>query len=74
MQTLCLAALHFGLGTCIEDQGVSYPEVIREIAGIPEDKKIVIAIAIGYPDWKFPANSLQSSRESLEKNTLWIGF
>jgi nitroreductase len=74
MQTICLAALDFGLGTCIEDQGVSYPEVIREIARIPEDKKIVIAIAIGYPDGDFPANSIKSGREPLEKNTLWIGF
>jgi nitroreductase len=74
MQTLCLAALHFGLGTCIEDQGVSYPEVLREIAHIPDNKKIIIAIAIGYPDWDFPANALIGSRETLEKNTRWMGF
>ena len=74
MQTICLAALNFGLGTCIEDQGVLYPEVLREIAHIPENKKIIIAIAIGYPDWDFPANALKCGRESLEKNTRWIGF
>lgn len=53
MQTICLAALNVGLGTCIEDQGVLYPEVLREILSIPENKKIIIAIAIGYPDWIF---------------------
>jgi len=74
MQTLCLAAVNFGLGTCIEDQGATYPEVLREIAHIPEDKKIVIAVAIGYPDWDFPANALVSDRESLENNTRWVGF
>jgi nitroreductase len=74
MQTICLAALNFGLGTCIEDQGVLYPEVLREIAQIPENKKIIIAIAIGYPDWDFPANALKCGRESLESNTRWIGF
>jgi nitroreductase len=74
MQTLCIAALHFGLGTCIEDQGVLYPEVLREIVQIPDDKKIIIAIAIGYPDWDFPANALTSDRETLENNTRWIGF
>jgi nitroreductase len=36
MQNICLAALHYGLGTCIEDQGVMYPEVVRQHAGIPE--------------------------------------
>jgi nitroreductase len=74
MQTICLAALNFGLGTCIEDQGVLYPEVLREIAQIPENKKIIIAIAIGYPDWDFPANALKCDRVSLENNTRWMGF
>ena len=74
MQTLCLAAVNFGLGTCIEDQWATYPEVLREIAHLPEDKKIVIAVAIGYPDWDFPANALVSDRESLENNTRWVGF
>lgn len=74
MQTICLAALNFGLGTCIEQQGVLYPEALREIVHIPENKKIIIAIAIGYPDWNFPANGLVSSRESLDKNTRWVGF
>lgn len=50
IQTICLAALNYGLGTCIEDQGVMYPEVLRELAGIPESKRIIISIAIGYPD------------------------
>jgi nitroreductase len=74
MQTLCLAALNFGLGTCIEGQGVVYPEVLRKIAHIPENKKIIIAIAVGYPDWDFPANAIVTGRESLNNNTRWVGF
>jgi len=74
MQTLCLAALHFGLGTCIEDQGVMYPDVLREIAGIPNNKRIIISIAAGYPDWDFPANQVSTDRKPLENNTRWIGF
>lgn len=74
MQTICLAALHFGLGTCIEDQGVEYPQVLREMLQIPENKRIFISIAIGYPDWDYPVNSLVSSRASLDDNTRWVGF
>jgi nitroreductase len=73
-QTLCLAALKFGLGTCIEDQGVLYPEVVRELAGIPESKRIMIAVAMGYPDWSFPVNNLVSPREPADKITTWVGF
>ena len=74
-QSICLAALEYGLGTCICLQGVSYPEKIREVAGIPESKKIAVAIAVGYyPDWDFPANRLESRRESAQRITRWCGF
>lgn len=72
MQTICLAGLKHGLGTCIEDQGVMFPEAVREHAHIPETHRVVIAIAIGYPDWSFPANKLESTREPLEKVVRWL--
>lgn len=72
MQNICLAALNFDLGTCIEDQGLKYPRALREIAGIPDAKKIVIAIAVGYPDGDFPANSLETKREPIESITTWV--
>ena len=73
-QTICLAALKYGLGTCIEAQGVTFPEVIRRHAGISESKKIIMSIALGYPDESFPANTLNSAREPIENNTTWHGF
>lgn len=73
MQNICLAALHFGLGTCIEDQGILYPEVFREHTGIPETKRLIIAIALGYPDPDFPANHIRSEREPAESLTTWVG-
>ena len=73
-QNICLTALHYGLGTCIANQGITYPEVLHEAAGIPESKRIVISIAIGYPNWDFPANKVISDREPIENITNWIGF
>jgi nitroreductase len=73
-QTICLAALNYGLGTCIQDQTLMFPEVVRRFTGIPDSKRIIIAIAIGYPDWDFPANKLQSEREPVENITTWQGF
>ena len=74
VQTICLAAMEFGLGTCIEGQGVSYPDVVRSVLGIPDSKKIIISIAIGYPDWDYPANNVAAAREPLENTTQWYGF
>lgn len=75
MQTICLTALHYGLGTCIEDQGMAFSEtVVRKFAQIPESKRIATSITIGYPDWDFPANKLVSKREPLENVATWRGF
>jgi len=74
IQTICLAALHFGLGTCIEDQGTMYPDVLREHARIPDSKRIIMAVAIGYPDPDFPANRVESGREPIGNITTWLGF
>lgn len=74
MQTICLAALNYNLGTCIEAYGIMFPEVVRKFTPLPESNEIVISIAIGYPDWDFPANKLESEREPLENLVTWCGF
>jgi len=74
MQNICLAALDYDLGTCIEDQSILYPEIIRKHTGMEASKRIIIAIAIGYPDWDFPANELESNRQPLDSTTKWLGF
>ena len=73
-QNIVLLALEYGLGTCIMGALLDYPDVVRQIAGIPQSKKLAIAIAIGYPDWDFPANKLQSTREPLENIVTWQGI
>jgi len=73
-QTIALAALKYGLGTCIMAQGVSYPQVIQEVTGVSDSKQLVIALSIGYPDWNAPANKIYTTREPLEKITTWAGF
>jgi len=73
-QTICLAAEDLGLGTCIEAQGILYPEVIRKHTGLSEDKEPVIGIALGYPDPDFPANRLVSRRAPVDEVTAWVGF
>ncbi|MGO9138598.1 MAG: nitroreductase [Syntrophales bacterium] len=74
MQTICLTALNYSLGSCIEYQGVMYPGVLRKYACIPESKRILAAIALGFPDWDFPANNFQSTRELVDNITNWCGF
>lgn len=74
MQTIMLAAQHYGLGTCPQAAIAAYPEVLRELLGIPESKLIVAGIAIGYPDWEHPANKFRSKREPVESFVTWRGI
>ena len=73
-QTIALVALDYGLGTCIQGQGLLYPDVMREFTGIPESKRMIICLTIGYPDWDFPANKIQSEREPIANITAWCGL
>src|SRR4030065_174116 len=71
-QSICLAALEYGLGTCIEDQGTMFPDVLRRFTGIPESKNTVISIAIGYQDADLPTNKLETDGEPFDSiSTRW---
>ena len=72
-QNICLLAASKGLGTCIQHSGVNYPDIIRKHVSIPPEKKILVAIAIGYPDEGAAVNRFRSSREPLEKVVHWEG-
>ncbi|MDO8635055.1 MAG: nitroreductase [Dehalococcoidia bacterium] len=73
-QTIALVALTYGLGTCIQDQGLRYIDALRKLTGIPESKRLSICITIGYPDWDFPANKVRSQREPISKLVHWCGL
>jgi nitroreductase len=70
-QNICLLAASKGLGTCIQHSGVHYPDIIRKYVPIPAEKKILVAIAIGYPDEEAVVNRFRSIREPLEKVVHW---
>ncbi|MFC2016482.1 nitroreductase [Chloroflexota bacterium] len=72
-QTICLAALAYGLGTCIMGLPVAWPEIYRELLGIPEGKPIATSIAIGYPDLEAQINTFPRLREPLNSLVEWYG-
>lgn len=73
-ENIMLLAIKHGLGTIAQIQAVAYPEVLRQVLGIPDSKVIVLGIAIGYPDWNDPVNQLRSDREPLDNISRWYGF
>ncbi|MCK9275067.1 MAG: nitroreductase [Syntrophales bacterium] len=67
VQTLCLLAQERGLGTCIMAAAVQYPDLIRELFEISDSKRIVVGVALGWPDKDNPVNSFDRTRGSMEE-------
>ena len=68
------AAWSRGLGAVINSQGIMQSPVVREHAGIADDQVILKSIALGWPDDDFPANSVVSTRKSVEEAAVFVGF
>jgi nitroreductase len=73
IQSFCLAAQEYGLGTCISEQGVAYHDIIHKYVDIPDSQRIIISITVGYPDFSAPANQLFSTRVSEDEVVHWYG-
>ncbi|MGV8057829.1 MAG: nitroreductase [Smithellaceae bacterium] len=71
-QTICLLAHDKGLGTCILAAAARYPDAIRKITSIPEDRKIIAGIALGYPDLTFPLNNIDRQRAEISEFVHWM--
>lgn len=72
VQTICLLAHARGLGTCIMAAAVRYPDLLRKIAFVPDDRRIVAGIALGYPDPDDPLNRFERKRADLRETVHWI--
>ena len=73
-QTIAIAALDYGLGTCLMSMPVYWPDIFRNLLKIPESKLITLAIPIGYPDSQALVNTFQRSRDPLNAFTHWHGI
>ena len=73
LQTFCLAAEDRGLGTAILAASVRYPEIVRRNFSIPEDRRIVMGVAVGRPDPDAPMNRFPRTRAPLEQMVRWVG-
>jgi nitroreductase len=69
-----LAAWDRGIGSVINGQGIMRSDIVREVAGIPDDQVILTCVAMGYPDDGFAANAVVSDREPNRDFVHFVGF
>lgn len=68
---LLLAAHAKGLATCPIGLILAYSEDIAQALNIPEQKEILLGIALGYADASAPANAFRTSRADLTEIAAW---
>jgi nitroreductase len=71
-QSLMLAAHARGLGTVPQAFLTDYAPQVKEFLGIPDSKRLVLGISLGYPDTQSPANQLRTERMATDEIVSWI--
>jgi nitroreductase len=66
-QNLILAAHSFGVESCLQASVTNYADEIRKFLGVPETKKLIIGISIGYPDAEAKLNAYRSVKQNPEE-------
>jgi nitroreductase len=69
---LVLIAQSFGLSTCPIGLINAYEDDIKELLDIPDNKDVVIGIALGYGDEENPVNQFKTPRDTLDQFVKWI--
>jgi nitroreductase len=72
VQNACLAAHARGLGTCQSTTLVRYPDLLRDVLPGSGEKKMVIAVTLGWPDLDDVANTFARSRAPLDEIVTWV--
>jgi nitroreductase len=71
LQGLTLSAHGAGLGCCLQASLAGYPDAIRDCLGIPNTKKLIVGMSMGYPDLDAPLNAYHSARMELDEFVKW---
>jgi nitroreductase len=66
-QSLMLTAHAYGLGTVPQAFLTDYAKHVKKFFEIPESKRLVLGISIGYPDLESPVNSFRTDRMNTDE-------
>ncbi|MBS0387169.1 MAG: nitroreductase [Proteobacteria bacterium] len=74
MQTLALAALEMGLGTCMQEFWGTIRESLHRHFALPETDLIYCGMSLGHADPRAPVNALRSARAPVDEFASLRGF
>lgn len=65
LQSVMLAARHFGLDTCAQAAFCDHHDVVRAVLGLPDSEAVACGMSLGFADPAEPANALATERAPL---------
>jgi nitroreductase len=71
-QTLMLAANAKGVATVPQAFATDYAKYVKEFLGIPESKRLVIGISVGYADTEAAENAFRTDRDEIGTFVKWV--
>jgi nitroreductase len=71
MQNLMLGLTAHGLGSCPQFSVAGYPDVVRRVLGLAEDRWIISGMSVGWPVPAAPVNTFVPERLPLEDFVDW---
>ncbi len=71
-QTLMLAAHAAGLGTVPQAFATDYAQDIKQFLEIPDSKRLVLGISVGYPDKAAAEKALRTDRDNIDNIVRWV--
>lgn len=72
-ENLILAAHSLGVESCLQASVTNYAPEIKKFLGVTESKKLVICIALGYPNEKAVLNTYTGLKQKPDAFTHWCG-
>lgn len=70
-QSFILAAHSLGVASCLQASVTRYAPEIKRFLGVPETKKVIICISLGYADEEATLNAYRSIKLKPEDFTRW---
>lgn len=71
-QTLSLLLTEHGLSSCMQGALGQFPDPVREILGLPEERGVLFGMSFGYADEQAAVNTARTVREPLENSVTFV--
>jgi nitroreductase len=71
-QSIMLAAHANGLGTVPQAFVTDYAPDVKAFLSIPDTKRLVLGLSVGYPDMESPINAFRTDRAETDEIVQWI--